>query len=94
MRPADTLHPNLMLSFFASPVTQAVDAIGSMAVQLPALKKPGEEIGISLDGGVSGLLSDSPHVTPADAVPDDPAADDSAALAVRSSKSEDYKKVF
>ena len=41
----------------ASPITQAVDAIGSMAVQLPALKKLGEEVGISLDGGVSGLLS-------------------------------------
>jgi len=39
-----------------SPITQAVDAIGSMAVQLPALKKLGEEVGISLDGGVSGLM--------------------------------------
>ena len=39
-----------------SPITQAVDAIGNMAVQLPALKKLGEEVGISLDGGISGLM--------------------------------------
>ncbi|MEL6208124.1 MAG: flotillin domain-containing protein, partial [Pseudomonadota bacterium] len=32
-----------------SPVGQAVDAIGAMAVQLPALKKIGEEVGISLE---------------------------------------------
>ncbi len=42
-----------------SPITQAVDAIGAMAVQLPALKKLGEEVGVSLDGGVTGLLNDA-----------------------------------
>ena len=41
-----------------SPITQAVDAIGAMAVQLPALKKLGEEVGISLDGGISGLMNE------------------------------------
>ena len=78
----------------ASPITQAVDAIGSMAVQLPALKKLGEEVGISLDGGVSGLFSE-----------DAPVADDKAAIAASPdasietaasvpSKSEEYKKAF
>ncbi|MBF9036399.1 flotillin [Rhodobacterales bacterium HKCCE2091] len=40
-----------------SPVTQAVDAIGSMAFQLPALKKLGEEVGISLEDGLAGVLA-------------------------------------
>ena len=50
-----------------TPVTQAVDAIGSMAFQLPALKKLGEEVGISLDSGLAGIMSDDvPQVdTPA-----------------------------
>ncbi|MEM9098197.1 MAG: flotillin domain-containing protein [Pseudomonadota bacterium] len=41
----------------SSPVTQAVDAIGAMAVQLPALRKLGEEVGISLEEGLAGVLS-------------------------------------
>lgn len=32
-------------------VTQAVDAIGAMAEQLPALRKLGEVVGISLEEG-------------------------------------------
>ena len=49
-----------------TPVTQAVDAIGSMAFQLPALKKLGEEVGISLEGGLAGIvLDDAPSPTPA-----------------------------
>ncbi|MEM9047794.1 MAG: flotillin domain-containing protein [Pseudomonadota bacterium] len=49
-----------------SPVTQAVDAIASMAVQLPALKKLGEEVGISLQDGMAGMLaaSDTLEETP------------------------------
>ena len=63
-----------------SPITQAVDAIGAMAVQLPALKKLGEEVGVSLDGGVTGLLNDAstapiandpPRVEPRDATIED-----------------------
>ncbi len=72
----------------SSPITQAVDAIGSMAVQLPALKKLGEEVGISLDGGVSGLFSEGALATDAPAAPDNT---DNPPVA---SKSEEYKKAF
>ena len=41
----------------ASPVQQAVDAIAGMAVQLPALKKLGEEVGVSLEDGVAGVMA-------------------------------------
>ncbi len=37
------------------PVNQALDSVMSMAVQLPALKKLGEDLGLSLDNGVAGL---------------------------------------
>ena len=37
------------------PVNQALDSIMGMAVQLPALKKIGEELGVSMDNGVAGL---------------------------------------
>ena len=40
-----------------SPVNHAVDAIGAMAVQLPALRKLGEEVGISLEDGIAGVLA-------------------------------------
>jgi uncharacterized membrane protein YqiK len=38
-----------------APVNQALDAIFDMAVQLPALKKLGEQIGVQVDEGVAGL---------------------------------------
>ena len=38
-----------------APVNQALDSIMGMAVQLPALKKLGEELGVSMENGVSGL---------------------------------------
>jgi len=45
-------------------VNQALDSIMGMAVQMPALKKLGEELGLSMEDGVSGLangaLSPSP----------------------------------
>jgi flotillin len=41
-----------------APVNQALDAILGMAVQLPALKKLGDEIGMTFDKGVASL-SDS-----------------------------------
>ncbi|MEO1775536.1 MAG: flotillin domain-containing protein [Pseudomonadota bacterium] len=53
-----------------SPITQAVDAIGAMAVQLPALRKLGEEVGISLDGGLAGIVQDATG-TPRPALPSD-----------------------
>ncbi|MGF1554075.1 MAG: flotillin domain-containing protein, partial [Paracoccaceae bacterium] len=40
-------------------VNQAVDAIGAMAVQLPALRALGQEVGISLEDGLSGLVSEA-----------------------------------
>jgi hypothetical protein len=36
-------------------VNQALDAVLSMAVQLPALKKLGEDLGMSMDSGLQGL---------------------------------------
>ena len=41
-------------------VNQALDSIMGMAVQMPALKKLGEELGISMENGVSGILDEGP----------------------------------
>ncbi|KAE9629982.1 flotillin family protein [Parasedimentitalea maritima] len=38
-------------------VNQALDSIMGMAVQMPALKKLGEELGLSMEDGVSGLAN-------------------------------------
>ena len=38
-----------------TPVNQALDSIMEMAVQLPALKKLGEDLGMSLDAGLGGV---------------------------------------
>jgi uncharacterized membrane protein YqiK len=38
-----------------APVNQALDSIMEMAVQLPALKKLGEDLGMSLDSGLAGV---------------------------------------
>ncbi len=65
-----------------SPITQAVDAIGAMAVQLPALKKLGEEVGVSLDGGVTGLLNDASTT---------PIANDPPCVEPRDATIEDFK---
>ncbi|MBO9464024.1 flotillin [Tropicibacter sp. R15_0] len=43
------------------PVNQALDSIMGMAVQMPALKKLGDELGLSMDGTVSGLLGETPE---------------------------------
>ncbi|MEO0567598.1 MAG: flotillin domain-containing protein [Pseudomonadota bacterium] len=40
------------------PVNQALDSIMGMAVQLPALKKIGEDLGVSMDNGVAGLFDE------------------------------------
>lgn len=37
------------------PVNQALDSIMDMAVQLPALKKIGEELGLSIEDGIEGV---------------------------------------
>ena len=48
-----------------TPVNQAMDSIMGMALQLPAMKKLGEELGISMENGIAGLLDDGKD-TPAD----------------------------
>ncbi len=40
------------------PVNQALDSIMGMAVQMPALKKLGEDLGLSMDGTLAGLIND------------------------------------
>jgi flotillin len=37
-------------------VNQAMDSILGMALQLPAMRKLGEELGISLDGGLADVI--------------------------------------
>jgi len=41
-----------------SAVNEVVDGVMSMALQLPAVKKLGEEVGLNIGGGIAGL-SDS-----------------------------------
>ncbi|MCF6431863.1 flotillin domain-containing protein [Leisingera sp. MMG026] len=45
-------------------VNQALDSIMGMAVQMPALKKLGEELGLSMENGVSGVASQALGVEP------------------------------
>ncbi len=55
------------------PVNQALDSIMGMAVQLPALKKIGEDLGISMDNGMAGLtdsLMDAPEKAKAPKIED------------------------
>lgn len=42
-----------------SPVNQAFDAMLGAALQLPTMKKLGEEIGLNFDGGIGGMLDDA-----------------------------------
>lgn len=57
------------------PVNQALDSILGMAVQMPALRKLGDELGLSMEGGISGLMGNE---TPPKAPTESPATDDSA----------------
>ncbi len=57
------------------PVNQALDSIMGMAVQLPALKKIGEELGVSMDKGVTGLAESLAGEAAAE--PDDSATEES-----------------
>lgn len=45
-------------------VNQALDSIMDMAVQMPALKKLGEELGVSMEDGVAGIASEAMGVSP------------------------------
>ena len=49
------------------PVNQALDSIMDMAVQLPALRKIGEDLGVSFEDGMSGVVDGDRKP-----VPDDP----------------------
>ncbi|WP_316013121.1 flotillin family protein [Roseobacter sp. HKCCA0434] len=42
-----------------TPVNQAMDSIMGMALQLPAMKKLGEELGISMENGIAGVMDDA-----------------------------------
>lgn len=48
-----------------TPVNQALDSVMAMAVQLPALKKLGEDLGMSLDTGVAGVSAPLVSAKPA-----------------------------
>ncbi len=47
-----------------TPVNQAMDSIMGMALQMPAMKKLGEELGISMENGLAGVVSDTLGATP------------------------------
>ena len=48
------------------PVNQALDSIMDMAVQLPALRKIGEDLGVSFEDGMSGVVDGDRKSTPDD----------------------------
>jgi uncharacterized membrane protein YqiK len=54
-----------------APINQALDSIMGMAVQMPALKKLGDELGLSMDGNISELLdTDDAVQAPSEEVPE------------------------
>ena len=48
-----------------APINQALDSIMGMAVQMPALRKLGDELGLSMDGNISELLDTDDTPKPA-----------------------------
>jgi flotillin len=40
-----------------TPVNQALDSILGMAMQLPAMRKLGEELGLSMEDGIAGVVN-------------------------------------
>ena len=48
------------------PVNQALDSIMDMAVQLPALRKIGEDLGVSFEDGMSGVVDGDRKPAPDD----------------------------
>ena len=63
-------------------VNQALDSIMGMAVQMPALKKLGEELGLSMEDGVSGIASAALGAAATNAAEQVPPVVDSAATEV------------
>ncbi|ETA53464.1 flotillin family protein [Ponticoccus alexandrii] len=61
------------------PVNQALDSLMGMAVQMPALRKLGEDLGLSMDGTISGLMGEGQESRPAANGPAAPEAEASEA---------------
>lgn len=60
-----------------APINQALDSIMGMAVQMPALKKLGDELGLSMDGNIAELLdTDAAPAVTGDATPQDSPSED------------------
>ncbi|HIP23424.1 MAG TPA: flotillin, partial [Rhodobacteraceae bacterium] len=59
-----------------APVNQALDSIMGMALQMPAMKKLGEELGISMESGLASVTNEAFDVAPVEEadVSDTPAA--------------------
>lgn len=47
-----------------APVNQALDSIMGMALQMPAMKKLGEELGLSMEGGLASVANEAFDVAP------------------------------
>ncbi|NOR63752.1 MAG: flotillin [Rhodobacteraceae bacterium] len=58
-----------------APVNQALDSIMGMALQMPAMKKLGEELGISMESGLASVTNEAFDAAPVDEaeVSEDPA---------------------
>ncbi|UZD92637.1 SPFH domain-containing protein [Cognatishimia activa] len=52
-----------------APINQALDSIMGMAVQMPALKKLGDELGLSMEGGIEGLMETATTSAPVKEAP-------------------------
>ncbi|MEO9518342.1 MAG: flotillin domain-containing protein [Paracoccaceae bacterium] len=62
-------------------VNQALDSIMGMAVQMPALKKLGDELGLSMENGLAGVASNAlGHEDPKSDASDDTKAEDAKPL--------------
>lgn len=62
-----------------APVNQALDSIMGMALQMPAMKKLGEELGISMEGGLAEVAGESLGAAPVEPVIELPEATPPAA---------------
>ncbi len=61
-----------------APVNQALDSIMGMALQMPAMKKLGEELGLSMEGGLASVANEAFDVAPVEEAELDTTPKDSA----------------